>query len=191
VPGGYAGKYLDVDLTKGKVKDTTFDDKILEDYFGGRGLAAKILWDRIGKKWPKVDPLGPENIFTALTGPMTGIYPGGRICCSGKSPLSNGTVGSTAGYDGVIVTGKASNPVYILVTDEGGEIRDASHLWGTVGEETIKVLNKEVTKELTKRKPNIGLWKEPGMIYIGPAGENRIRTAAVMSKICHAAGYGG
>jgi aldehyde:ferredoxin oxidoreductase len=202
VPGGYAGKYLDVDLTKGKVKDTTFDDEILEGYFGGRGLAAKILWDRIGDKWPKVDPLGPENIFTALTGPMTGIYPGGRICCSGKSPLSNGTVGSTAstefapelkmaGYDGVIVTGKASNPVYILVTDEGGEIRDASHIWGTVGEETIKVLNKEVTAELTKRKPNIGLWKEPGMIYIGPAGENRIRTAAVMSKICHAAGYGG
>jgi aldehyde:ferredoxin oxidoreductase len=202
VPGGYAGKYLDVDLTTKTVKDTTFDDKILEEYFGGRGLAAKILWDRIGDKWPKVDPLGPENIFTALTGPMTGIFPGGRICCSGKSPLSNGTVGSTAstefapelkmaGYDGVIVTGKASDPVYILVTDDGGEIRDASHLWGKVGEETIKILNKEVTTELTRRKPNVGLWKEPGKIYIGPAGENRIRTAAVMSKICHAAGYGG
>jgi aldehyde:ferredoxin oxidoreductase len=202
LPGGYAGRYLDVDLTREKVKDITFDDETLEAYFGGRGLAAKILWDRIGERWPKVDPLGPDNIFIALTGPMTAIYPGARICCSGKSPVSNGTVGSTAstefaselktaGYDGVIVTGRAKDPVYILVTDEGGEIRDAGHLWGKVGEETIKVLNREVTAELTKRKPSVGLWKEPGMIYIGPAGENMVRNAAVVTKICHAAGYGG
>ena len=202
MPGGYAGKFLDVDLSKEKVKDTVIDDETLEAYFGGRGLGAKILWDRIGKKWSKVDALGPENIFMALTGPMTGIYPGGRICCTGKSPVSNGTVGSTAstefapelkmaGYDGVLVTGKASSPVYILVTDDGGEIRDASHIWGKVGEETIKILNKEVVDELTERKPNIGRWREPGTIYIGPAGENMVRNAAVMSKICHACGYGG
>jgi len=202
VPGGYAGKFLDVDLSKEKVKDTVIDDETLEAYFGGRGLGTKILWDRIGKKWSKVDALGPENIFMALTGPMTGIYPGGRICCTGKSPVSNGTVGSTAstefapelkmaGYDGVIVSGKASSPVYILVTDDGGEIMDASHIWGKVGEETIKILNKEVVDELTERKPNIGRWREPGTIYIGPAGENIVRNAAVMSKICHAAGYGG
>ncbi len=202
MPRGYAGKYLEVDLTRGKVKDTTFEDEVLEAYFGGRGLAAKVLWDRIGDRWPKVDPLGPENIFLALTGPMTGFYPGGRVCCSGKSPLSNGTVGSTtssefahelktAGYDGVIVEGRASSPVYILVTDEGGEIRDAGHLWGKIGTETIKALNREVTEELTRRRPNVGLWKEPGMIYIGPAGENMVRNAAVMTKLCHAAGYGG
>ncbi len=202
MPGGYAGKFLDVDLSKEKVKDTVIDDETLEAYFGGRGLGTKILWDRIGKKWSKVDALGPENIFMALTGPMTGIYPGGRICCTGKSPVSNGTVGSTAstefapelkmaGYDGVLVTGKASSPVYILVTDDGGEIRDASHIWGKVGEKTIKILNKEVVDELTERKPNIGRWREPGTIYIGPAGENMVRNAAVMSKICHACGYGG
>lgn len=202
MPGGYAGKFLDVDLTEEKVEDITFDEKTLKAYFGGRGLAAKILWDRIGEKWPEVDPLGPENIFIALTGPMTAIYPGARICCSAKSPVSNGTVGSTAstefaselkmaGYDGVIVTGRAESPVYILVTDEGGEIRDAGHLWGKLGEETIKTLNKEVTEELTRRKPNIGLWREPGKIYIGPAGENMVRNAAVMTKLCHAAGYGG
>jgi aldehyde:ferredoxin oxidoreductase len=155
VPGGYAGKFLDVDLSKEKVKDTVIDDDTLEAYFGGRGLGAKILWDRIGKKWSKIDGLDPDNIFMALTGPMTGIYPGGRICCTGKSPVSNGTVGSTAstefapelkmaGYDGVLVSGKASSPVYILVTDDGGEIRDASHIWGKVGEETIKILNKEI-----------------------------------------------
>jgi len=202
VAGGYAGKCLEVDLTRGSFKDVSFDEATLEAYFGGRGLAAKILWDRIGGRWPKVDPLGPENIFLTLTGPMTGIYPGGRVCFSGKSPLSNGMVGSTAstefahelrtaGYDGIIVTGKASGPVYLLVTNGGGEIRDASHLWGKVGEDTIKALNREVTDELTRREPNVGLWKEPGIIYVGPAGENRVRNAAVMTKLCHAGGYGG
>ena len=199
---GYAGKYLDVDLTRETIRDITFDDDILEAYFGGRGLAAKILWDRFGRRWREIDPLGPENVFTALTGPLTAIYPGARICCSGKSPVSNGIVGSTAstefaselkmaGYDGVIVTGRASSPVYILVTDEGGEIRDASHLWGKIGEETIKTMNAEVKEDLGRRKPGTGLWREPGMIYIGPAGENLVRNAAVMAKICHAAGYGG
>jgi aldehyde:ferredoxin oxidoreductase len=202
MPGGYAGKWLDVDLTKGKVKEVSFEDKVLQQYFGGRGLAAKILWDKLGKKWQEVDPLGPENIFLALTGPMTGIYPGTRIMCSGKSPLSNGIVGSTAstefavelkmaGYDGVIVSGKAEEPVYILVTNDGGEIRPAKHLWGKIGEKTIIALNREVGEELHKRKPNIGLWKEPAHIYIGPAGENKVRNAAVMTKLCHACGYGG
>ena len=83
MPKGYAGKYLDVDLSREKLKDITISEDILQEYFGGRGLGAKILWDRIGKKWRNVDPLGPENIFLALTGPMTGIYPGGRVCCTG------------------------------------------------------------------------------------------------------------
>ncbi len=202
MPRGYAGKFLEVDLTREKAEDITIDEKVLEAFFGGRGLAAKILWDRIGDKWADVDPLGPENVFLALTGPMTAFYPGGRICCSGKSPVSNGTVGSTAstefahelktaGYDGVIVTGRATSPVYILVTEDGGEIMDASHLWGRVGEETIKILNREVPWELAKRKPNVGLWREPGMIYVGPAGENMVRNSAVMTKLSHAAGYGG
>ena len=75
MPGGYAGKFLEVDLSKEKIKEVTFDDATLEAYFGGRGLAAKILWDRIGDKWPELDPLSPENIFIALTGPLTAIYP--------------------------------------------------------------------------------------------------------------------
>ena len=202
MPGGYAGKFLDVDLSRGKISETRFDDETLEAYFGGRGLATKILWDRIGRRWAKVDALAPESPLIALTGPMTGIYPGGRICVSGKSPLSNGTVGSTAstefahelkcaGYDGVIVSGRADEPVYIQVTDEGGEIKPADHLWGKDGEETLIALNREVGASLAKRKPNIGLWREPGMIYIGPAGENMVRNAAVMTKLCHACGYGG
>jgi aldehyde:ferredoxin oxidoreductase len=201
MPRGYAGKFLDVDLSRGTAKDTTFDDSILRSYVGGRGLAAKILWDRLGDRWNTVDPVGPDNIFLALTGPMTGIYPGARICCSGKSPQSNGIIGSTCsgefpselkctGYDGVIVSGKASSPVYILVTDDKGEIRDASRIWGKEALEMTKILTKEVRDELKRRTP-FAANCEPGFIYCGPAGESRVRTAAVMQKLAHAAGYGG
>jgi len=202
MPRGYAGKFLDVDLTREIVQDVTLPETVLYQYLGGRGLAAKVLWDRLGKQWFTVDPLGPQNVLTVLTGPLTAIHPGARICISGKSPLSNGTVGSTAssefpmelkcaGYDGIFVTGKASSPVYLLVTDNHAEIRDASHVWGKLSEDTIKILNTEVRAELTKRKPNVGLWREPGMIYVGPAGENQMRNAAVLTKLAHAAGYGG
>jgi aldehyde:ferredoxin oxidoreductase len=97
----------------------------------------------------------------------------------------------TAGYDGVIVTGRAENPVYVLITDDGVEIKDASKLWGLDGKETIKALNSEVRGLLKERNPSFGLWKEPGMIYTGPAGENLVRNAAVMQKWSHACGYGG
>jgi aldehyde:ferredoxin oxidoreductase len=202
MPGGYAGKWLDIDLSKDKIEEVEYSDKILKQYFGGRGLAAKVLWDKVGDKYRELDALDPESPLMVFTGPMTGIYPGSRICVSGKSPVSNGTVGSTAatefaneikqaGYDGVTFTGKSDDPVYLLITDEGAELRKADHLWGLDGEKTLIKLNKEVTDELKKRKPGIGLWKEPGFIYIGPAGENLVRNAAVMTKICHAAGYGG
>ncbi|MEM1990806.1 MAG: aldehyde ferredoxin oxidoreductase N-terminal domain-containing protein, partial [Candidatus Bathyarchaeia archaeon] len=199
---GYAGKFLEVDLSSGDMKDKIFSDEILRNFVGGRGLAAKILWDRLGYKWEEVDPLGPENIFLALTGPLTGIYPGSRTCISGKSPQSNGIIGSTlsgefgtelkcAGYDGVIVTGKAEKPAYIFVTDDNAEIKSAEHIWGKEAPETIRILNREARELLRNRKPNIGEIKEPAIIYCGPAGENKVRTAAVMQKITHAAGYGG
>jgi aldehyde:ferredoxin oxidoreductase len=56
MPNGYAGKFLDVDLTKERIKEISFDEKILKQYFGGRGLAAKILWDRVGKRWRPSTP---------------------------------------------------------------------------------------------------------------------------------------
>ena len=200
MPRGYTGKILDVDLTEGRIREVKLPWKTLEDFFGGRGLAAKILWDRLGDHWSRVDPLGPENLLIALTGPLTAFYPGSRVCVSGKSPLSNGVVGSTtstefamelkaAGYDGVIVSGRAEKPVYLLITDEGCDIRDASHLWGKTGEETIRLLNREVREELQRSRR--GPQREPGILYIGPAGENRVRNAAVMTKLFHAAGYGG
>lgn len=199
---GYAGKLLEVDLSTERTRQVRLKDDVLKDYVGGRGLAAKILWDRLGRKWEKTDPLRPENILLFLTGPLTGFFPGGRICVSGKSPQSNGVVGSTvggefgielrcAGYDGVVVTGKAKKPVYLFIKDSDVEIRDASHVWGKDAKQTMTLLTRECRELLKKRFPLYGEWKEPAMLYIGPAGENKVRTAVVAAKWTHAAGYGG
>jgi len=199
---GYAGKFLDVDLSSQAIKETRFSDEILRDYLGGRGLATKILWDRLGPKWETVDPLGPENILLLLTGPLTGYYPGGRTCVSGKSPQSNGVVGSTlsgefgvelrcAGYDGIIVTGESEKPVYLFLKDSDVELRDAGEVWGKDGKQTVSMLTKECRGLLNTRYKKYGEWKEPAMLYVGPAGENKVRTAVVGSKWAHAAGYGG
>ena len=199
--GGYAGKYAEVDLSNGKIKDVKFDEETLRKYIGGRGLSTKILWDRLGEKWDEVDPLGPENILIISAGPLTGYYPGGRTCFSGKSPQSNGIVGSTmagefpvdlrcAGWDGLIVTGEAKKPSYILVKDSTIEIRDASHVWGKDGKQTSLTLSREVRNEWNKKYTERE-WREPSMVYIGPAGENKCRIAGVIGKWAHGAGYGG
>ncbi|MEM2820537.1 MAG: aldehyde ferredoxin oxidoreductase N-terminal domain-containing protein, partial [Candidatus Bathyarchaeia archaeon] len=199
---GYAGKILEVDLSTGNIKEIRIEEEILRQYIGGRGLAAKILWDRLGDRWEEIDPLGPENLLLALTGPLTGFAPGGRICISGKSPQSNGMIGSTiggefpvelkcAGYDGIIFTGAAEKPVYLLIKDSDVEIKDASHIWGKGARETVLTLVREARREFESRSRSRGLWKEPSMIYIGPAGERLCRVAAVTSKWAHAAGYGG
>jgi aldehyde:ferredoxin oxidoreductase len=199
---GYARKLLEVNLSTREIKETTLNDSILEAYLGGRGLAANILWDRLGSKWEVVEPLRPENLLLFLTGPLTGFFPGGRICVSGKSPQCNGVVGSTvggefgpelrcAGYDGILVAGESKKPVYLFIKDSDVEIRDASHLWGKDAKQTMTLLTRECRNSLKKRYPLYGEWKEPAMLYIGPAGENRVRTAVVAAKWSHAAGYGG
>jgi aldehyde:ferredoxin oxidoreductase len=199
---GYAGKFLEVNLSTEKIKEVKFDDGVLKDYVGGRGLAAKILWDRLGSKWEKIDPLESENVLLFLTGPLTGYFPGGRTCVSAKSPQSNGIVGSTvagefgvelrcAGYDGIIITGKAKKPVYLFVKDSNFDIRDAKHIWGKDVKQTVKIITKECRELLKKRFPIYGEWKEPAILYIGSAGENKVRTAVVAAKWTHAAGYGG
>ena len=199
---GYAGKFLDVDLSSGTIRETKFSDDVLRNYVGGRGLATWVLWDRLGTRWEKVDPLGVENVLLLLTGPLTGYFPGGRTCVSGKSPQSNGVVGSTlsgefgvelrcAGYDGVIVSGGSEKPVYLMIKDFDVELRDAGHVWGKDGKQTVAAFTKECRGLLNKRYRGFGEWKEPAMLYIGPGGENRVRTAVVMTKWSHAAGYGG
>ena len=78
---GYAGKFLDVDLSSGVIKETSFSDEVLLDYVGGRGLATKILWDRLGSRWEKVDPLGPENILLYVNWAIDGLLPGREDLC--------------------------------------------------------------------------------------------------------------
>jgi len=199
---GYAGKFLEVNLSTENTKDVEFSEEVLRQYIGGRGLAAKILWDRLGRQWETIDPLGPENLLLLLTGPLTGFVPGGRLCVSGKSPQSNGIVGSTvggefaidlrcAGYDGIIFAGRAEKPVYLFIKDSDVQIKDASHIWGKDSKETLRVLVREGRKELGSRYPGRGVWKEPSAVYVGPAGENAVRVSVVAAKWAHAAGYGG
>ncbi|RDE11267.1 MAG: aldehyde ferredoxin oxidoreductase [Candidatus Thorarchaeota archaeon] len=199
---GYAGKYLDIDLSSREIKERSFPDRLLRDYVGGRGLATRILWNRLGKRWEEVDPLGPENILLMLTGPLTGYFPGTKICVSGKSPQCNGVVGSTiagefgadlkcAGCDGLIISGRAEKPCYIMVLDDQVEIKDASPIWGRQARETFRYLNKRSIDEIKAKRPTYGEVKDPSILYIGPAGENATRVAVVLAKYSHAAGYGG
>lgn len=199
---GYAGKLIEVDLESGSVGEVRVAEDVLKNYVGGRGLAAWLLWDRLGWRWEEVDPLSPENLLLFLTGPLTGYFPGSKLCVSGKSPLSNGIIGSTvsgeagvelkcAGYDGVIVKGAAEKPSYLFICDDHVELRDASHVWGKEGQETLKTLLREGGRLVREVHPGLGELKEPAVLYIGPAGERRVRVACVMEKRSHAAGYGG
>ncbi|NJD98850.1 aldehyde ferredoxin oxidoreductase [Thermococcus sp. LS1] len=198
---GYTGKLLDVDLSRESVKVVELDED-MRKFYGGRGLGVYILWKELGKDWENIDPLGEENLLLILTGPLTGYYPGMKTAVVSKSPESNGVVGSvlssevglelkTAGYDGIIIRGRAKSPVYLFVNDDTVEIRDASKYWGMGGVELHKTLLREVHEEIRKKEKLKGIPKEPAMMYIGKGGENKVRFAAIMAKMMHAAGYGG
>lgn len=196
---GFWGKLLDIDLSKNTVRVFDVPEEIFKKFMGGRGLATWILWRELGSRWELIDPLSSENILLVLTGPLTGYYPGVKLVVSGKSPQSGGVVGSTlsselgvelksAGYDGLVLRGCSETPVYVYVDDAGVQIRDATSLWGLGGLKLIKGLNDLLRKDI---KIELGLDTLPSYIYIGPAGENLVRTSVVMSKLTHAAGYGG
>lgn len=196
---GFWGKLLDINLSTGATKVVEIPEEIFRKYVGGRGLAAWILWRELGSRWESIDPLGPENILLVLTGPLTGYYPGIKLVVSGKSPQSGGVIGSTvsselgvelksAGYDGLILRGNSEKPVYVYVDDDGVQIRDATSLWGLGGLKLAEALNDLLYKDM---KIERGLDTLPSYIYVGPAGENAVRTSVVMSKHTHAAGYGG
>ncbi|MCD6301053.1 MAG: aldehyde ferredoxin oxidoreductase [Staphylothermus sp.] len=198
MPHGFLGRLLEVDLTNGKTRDVVINQRFYRMFLGGRGLATWLLWKRLGEKWEKIDPLNPDNILLVLTGPLTGYYPGARLCISGKSPQNNGVIGSTlatevavelkaAGYDGIIITGASKDPVYLYIEDDEVELRDASRIWGKGSRETWKYIMEDTKSSYARN----GATTPPAFIYIGPAGENLVRTAVVMSKWTHAAGYGG
>jgi len=183
---GYAGKILRVNLTTKKIVDEPIDEALAKKFIGGTGYAAKILWDVLPKK---IDPLAPENLLIAATGPLTGTL----TPCSGsvefcfKSPLTNifgesragGTFGPKlrfAGYDFLVIEGRADKPVYLSIFDEGVELKDASHLWGkTVHEATDIILEDE-------GNPNASV------ACIGPGGERLIKFANIMVDYDRAAG---
>jgi aldehyde:ferredoxin oxidoreductase len=185
---GYKGKLLHIDLTKEESKTIDLPEAILKKYLGGRGLGAKLYWDLIP---PGTDPLGPHNVLMILSGPLGGtIAPGsGKHVLVTKSPASRGWLDSYssgrmtpemkfAGYDGLIITGKAPHPVYLLIQDEKVEIRDAQSFWGK-GSFEVETYLKET------------FHPECGEICIGPAGENLVKYACVNSEFFRQAGRGG
>lgn len=183
---GYMGKILRVNLSTMSITVDDLDFELAKKFVGGRGLATKMLYDEID---PKVDPLSPENKIIFMNGPMSGTPTptGGRYMVITKSPLSNtiassnsgGTWGARlkyAGYDGIIVEGKADKPVYLEIHEDQVELKDASHVWGKLVGETTDVLQHD---------------KDTNVLAIGPAGEKLSRMAAVMNERDRAAGRSG
>ncbi len=151
--GGYMGRILFVDLSKGELKDEVLDEKFCREFIGGYGIGARIIYSR---QKAGVDPLGPENFLGLVTGPLTGTPAtmGCRYTAVGKSPLTGGWGDANsggyfgpylkfAGYDGVFFTGVSEKPVYLFIDDGKAELRDASHLWGKDTYETEDMLQAE------------------------------------------------
>ena len=186
---GYAGTILTVNLTDGSSKKEPLGEEFVRDWIGGEGFGAKLLWDRIK---PGTDPLSPENVLIITTSAFSGSVfpPGSRTLVNYKSPLTglygqNGMGGSFApylrfaGYDVLIIEGKAEKPVYIFIDNDEVEIRDASHLWGKLGSETDELLRDEIGDTNVQ------------IIRIGPAGEKLNRLACMTSGYNRAFGKGG
>lgn len=202
LPYGFTGRILDIDLSTGDISVVEFPEETYRKWLGGRGLGTCILWKELGDRWEFINPLGTDNILLALTGPLTGYYPGIKLCITGKSPESNGVVGSTissevaielkaAGYDGIIIRGKAETPKYLLIIDDHVEMKDAQKYWGRDPHEFLPELIRETHKEAIELAGVGGIPKEPAVIYIGRGGEKGVRFASIMAKWVHAAGYGG
>ncbi|BCV24828.1 aldehyde ferredoxin oxidoreductase family protein [Gelria sp. Kuro-4] len=178
MPYGYMGKLLRVDLTQKKTCVEDLDSAVARKYIGGSGLAAKYLYEETDGS---TDPLGPDNLLVFMTGPFTGtVVPNsGRHAVAAKSPLTGiwaeGDAGGTwgvmlkrAGFDGILIRGKATEPVYLWVHEQGVEIRPAEHLWG---KDTFEVA--DLIKAETHPKAVVS--------SIGQAGENLVRIAVIMS----------
>ena len=176
---GWQGHLLHVNLTKNKAIAEDYDASFAFNYLGGRGFAAKILWDQLK---PGTDPLSPENKLIFATGPLTGfgVPNSGKLVVASKSPLTggygDGNVGTNAavqmrkaGYDVVVIEGKAKSPVFIHVRDKIAEFVDAKNIWGLDSFETEKQLK-------ALYQPSAGI------VGIGPAGENLVKFATVVSQ---------
>lgn len=182
------GRLLTVDLASGLCSFASFPEKG-KPYLGGRGFNTWYLYRHLIKK---TEPLSPESILIFSCGFLTGSpAPGSaRLHINALSPLTN-ILGSSniGGYAGawlrscdiasVIITGSASNPVYLFITQNGVQILDASHLWGKDTFETQEIIDADHTGKKVKS------------LVIGPGGESKVRFAAIISEKDHAAGRTG
>jgi aldehyde:ferredoxin oxidoreductase len=185
---GFAGAIVRVNLSTGKIKKEKINEEWARLFIGGRGYGSKIIYDEVD---PKIDPLALGNKVVIATGP-TG---GSNAPASGRTMVitkgaETGTIASSnvggffgpelkqAGYDMVIIEGKAEKPVYLWIKDGNVEIRDARHLWG---EKTTHI--EEVIRQETDQKARV--------LNIGPAGVKLSRIANVMFDAARAAGRSG
>ncbi len=184
---GYSGRILLVDLTTQKVETRTLPDELYKKYLMGSGLGARLLMDLDD---PTVDPFHPRNPMVIVPGLFTGTtIPGGtRTSFVSRSPLTGiwgeATVGGTwgaefrcCGYDGLVVQGAASKPVYLWINDDHIEIRPADKLWGKDTYDAGDLLLEETDPRAK-------------VAAIGQAGENLVRIAAVMVEGRHARAAG-
>ncbi|UCC33984.1 MAG: hypothetical protein JSW53_03000, partial [Candidatus Bathyarchaeota archaeon] len=189
--GGYAGKFLRVDLTNEKTSEVTFDEELLRQYVGGAGIGAKILYEEVNSE---ADWSDPENRLIYASGPLGGTRVGGSGSFSlvTKGALTNGATSVQAnglfgayikfcGYDGVIVQGAASRWLYLNVNDHGVELREASYLLGRDTYETVDLLTEDLGKKA----------RQVSVISIGPAGEHQVKFAGVFAEKGHSASHNG
>jgi aldehyde:ferredoxin oxidoreductase len=174
---GYSGRILNVDLSSGAVAIETFDEAFAKTYLGGNGFAIQLLYERMAAG---VDPLAPENMLVFAIGPVTDtLVPGATRCCAAtKSPLTGLFFDSTfggmfasmqkrAGFEAISITGRAPEPVYLLVHEDGAEIKPATDLWGQhTREANLAIQDREA--------------HGTEVLSIGPAGEHMVRYACAV-----------
>ncbi len=185
---GYAGRILTVDLSTGRMGELPTSD-YAGRFIGGRGIANGLYWDNVA---PETGALDPGNCLVFATGPLAGvpIIGGSRWCVSAKSPVTSrehlascnlgGDWGGrlkSAGYDAVLVRGKAEKPVYLLVEEASCTLKDAGWLWGKGAIRARELLQAELGDSIS-------------VAAIGPAGENRA-TMACVTATDDATGSGG
>ncbi|HOV79038.1 MAG TPA: aldehyde ferredoxin oxidoreductase family protein [Bacillota bacterium] len=185
IRSGYWLKLLDIDLSAGKIEKKPIPEEVAEKMIGGRGF---VSWFHYFNIDPEADPLGPENALIFATGPLTGTLApaSGRFVVGGKSPLT-GIMGDAncggqwgpelkfAGYDVLIVRGRAGRPAVIKIADDDVEIEPAEALWGK---------NTEETEVLLREKYNDDSFQ---VACIGVAGENLVRFAGIVCNSEHLA----
>ena len=185
---GWTGRFLHVNLSRGKAVADAYDATIAKSFLGGRGFAVKILWEELSRG---TDALSPENKLVFAAGPLTGfdLPSSGKLVVAAKSPLTggygDGNIGTLAavqmrkaGYDAVVIEGKAKTPVALLVQDESVEFLDAKDLWGLDSFKTEEKLSEVYSPRA-------------GILCIGQAGENLVKYANVVSQHGRAGGRPG